>query len=311
MRTGEILTGILLTLSAGAWAYDPAAAAGQAPAEKQKLLWQKMESEIHQVDRRLDGVMALAVMDLTSNEQLLVHADEVMPQASSIKIIVLAELYKQAEEGRLKLTDEYIVRQEDMVPGSDIMLGLTPGITKLTLRDLSTMMIAVSDNAATNVLIERIGMESANARMRSLGLRSTLLRRKMMDLKAASEGRENVSTPRDMMTLLSAIYYGRFLNPELTKDFWAILSTHNEDDIRRGLPEGVEAAVKPGSLEAVRTDSGVIFVKGRPYVLCVMTAYLRDERDGEEAIAKIAGITHSYFDRVARASEYGRVVSPK
>jgi beta-lactamase class A len=71
------------------------------------------------------------------------------------------------------------------------------------------------------------------------------------------------------------------------------------------------AASKPGELEAVRNDSGIIFVKNRPYILCVMTTYLKDEKDGSAAIRKITALTYSYFDRVSRASEYGRVVSPK
>src|SRR5689334_22625924 len=171
-------------------------------AEKRKLLWQKVQSEIERTDSQLDGVLAVAVKDLTSGEEFLLHGDEVMPQASSIKITVLAELYRQAQAGKLKLTDEYVVRKEDLVPGSDIMLGLTPGVTRVTLRDLATFMVAVSDNSATNVLIDRIGVENVNSMLESLGLHTTRLRRKMMDLKAASEGRENVSSPREMMTLL-------------------------------------------------------------------------------------------------------------
>jgi beta-lactamase class A len=91
-----------------------------------------------------------------------------MPQASSIKIAVLANLYFQAQQGKLKLTEEYVVRKEDLVPGSDILLGLTPGVTRLTLRDLATMMVAVSDNSATNVLIRRVGMDNVNAMLDSL-----------------------------------------------------------------------------------------------------------------------------------------------
>ncbi|HEY3204635.1 MAG TPA: serine hydrolase [Thermoanaerobaculia bacterium] len=79
----------------------------------------------------------------------------------------------------------------------------------------------------------------------------------------------------------------------------------------RGLPDDAAAANKAGALEAVRTDSGIVFVKDRPFVLCVMTTYLKDERAGEEAISKIAGAAWTTFDRLGRASEYGRVVSPK
>ncbi len=280
-------------------------------AEKRKLLWQKVQAEIDRTDAQLDGVLAVAIKDLTSGDEYLLHADEVMPQASSIKITVLAELYRQAQQGKLKLTDEYVVRPADLVLGSDILLGLTPGVTRLTLRDLATMMVAVSDNSATNVLIDRVGLENVNAMLESLGLHTTRLRRKMMDLKAAAEGRENISTPREMMTLLETIYSGKLLNKELTADFLKVLSTHKESSMLQGLPDDAVAANKPGELEAVRNDSGIVFIKNRPYILCVMTAYLKDEHDGSAAIRRIATLTYSYFDRLSRASEYGRVVSPK
>lgn len=280
-------------------------------AVKRQVLWQKLQDQLRTVDQQLDGVMGLAVKDLTSGEEFFINADEIMPQASSIKIAVLANLYLQAQQNRLKLMDEYTVRKEDMVPGSDIMLGLTPGTTRLTLRDLATMMVAVSDNSATNVLIDRLGMDNVNAMLDGLGLHAIRLRRKMMDLKAAGEGRENVSTPREMMTLLETIYRGKLFNKEMTEDFLRVLSTHKESALLQGLPDDAVAASKPGELEAVRNDSGIILVKNRPYILCVMTAYLKDEHEGSAAIRRISGLTYSYFDRVARASEYGRVVSPK
>jgi beta-lactamase class A len=234
-----------------------------------------------------------------------------MPQASSIKIAVLANLFLQAQQGKLKLTDEYTVSKEDLVDGSDIMQGLTPGVTRLTLRDLATMMVAVSDNSATNVLIRRVGMENVNAMLESAGLHVTRLQRQMMDLKAASEGRENISTPREMMTLLELIYRGKLLNKEMTADFIKILSTHKESSLLQGLPDDVIAANKPGELEAVRNDSGIVLIKNRPYILCVMTTFLKSEKEGSAAIRRISELAYSYFDRVSRASEYGRVVSPK
>src|SRR5689334_2939823 len=104
--------------------------------EKRQVLWQKLQTDIRRVDEQLDGVLAVAVEDLTSGEEFLIRGDEVMPQASSIKIAVLANLYLQAQQGRLKLSDEYVVRKPDLVPGSDVLLGLSPGVTRLTLRDL-------------------------------------------------------------------------------------------------------------------------------------------------------------------------------
>ncbi len=279
-------------------------------AEKQKVLWQKLESSIEQIDQHLDGVMGVAIVDLATGDHYFLHEDEVFAQASSIKITVLADLYLQAQQGRLKLTDLYTVQSSDLVQDSDIMNGLTPGVTRVTLRDLATMMVAVSDNSATNVLIDRVGMHNVNAMLDSIGLTHTRLRRKMMDLEAAKRGRENISTPREMMTLLDAIYHGKVLNKESTEDFFKILSTNKDSFIPRDLPADLKIANKPGELEAVRNDSGIVFVEGRPYVICVMTAFLLNEREGEEAISKISLEAWRMFDRLSRATEYGRVVSP-
>ena len=270
----------------------------------------KLEKSILDIDRGLDGVMGVAIVDLTDGHKYLLHANDVYPQASSIKICVLAELYRQAQQGKLKLTDLYTVNAADLVQDSDIMGGLTPGVTQITLRDLATMMVAVSDNSATNVLIDRVGMDNVNAFLKAQGLRDTRLRRKMMDLKAAAEGRENVSTPNEMLNLLQALYRDEILNQAMTADFFKVLSTHKDSWIPRNLPDDLRIADKPGALEGVRNDSGVIFVDKRPYVLCVMTTYLHRERDGEEAISNISLAAWRMFDRLARASEYGRVISP-
>jgi beta-lactamase class A len=299
-----------LLLLATVWAQNVSNPSNSSAPSKQQVLWQKLEANISDVDHGLDGVLGVAILDLSSGQKFLLHSDDVFPQASSIKVAVLAELYRQSQAGKLKLTDLYTVQATDLVPDSTIMGGLTPGVTRITLRDLATMMIAVSDNSATNVLIDRVGMENVNALMDSLGLAHTRLRRKMMDLKAASEGRENISTPAEMMTLLEDLYRGKVLNKEMTADFFVMLSTPKNSFIPRDLPEGSKIANKPGELEGVRNDSGVVFVENRPYVICVMTTYLHRERDGEEAIAKISAAAYRMFDRLARASEYGRVVSP-
>jgi beta-lactamase class A len=306
-----LLCSVVLISVSFAQTPNPQAASSAAGAqEKQKVLWQKLEANIRDIDQHLDGVMGVAIEDLTTGDQFFLHENEVFAQASSIKIAVLAELYRQAQQAKLKLTDLYTVQASDLVADSNIMDGLTPGVTRVTLRDLATMMVAVSDNSATNVLIDRVGTENVNAMLDSLGLSHTRLRRKMMDLDAAKHGRENISTPREMMTLLAALYRGKVLNKEMESDFFTMLSTGKDSWIPRDLPADLKVANKPGELEAVRNDSGIVFVEGRPYVICVMTAYLENERDGEEAISKVSLAAWRMFDRLSRATEYGRVVSP-
>lgn len=287
------------------------ASAQQTPSVKQKVLWDKLNATVQDVDHALDGVMGVAIVDLgNENSKILLRADEVFPTASSIKIAVLVELYRQTQSGRLKLQDLYTVQSSDLVPDSDIMSGLTPGVTKITLRDVATMMVAVSDNSAANILIDRVGMDNVNAMLQSRGFSHTKLQRKMMDLKAASEGRENLASPGELLQLLADVYQGKILNQEMTADFFKMLSTHKSSFIPRELPDDLKIANKPGELEGVRNDCGIVFVPSRPYGLCVMTSYLRRERDGEDAISRISLAAYQMFDRLARASEYGRVVSP-
>src|SRR6266851_5625631 len=282
----------------------------KAPQEKEQILWQKLEATISEVDHNLNGVLGVAILDLSTGQKYLLHADEVLPTASSIKIAILAELFHQVQQGKLKFTDPYTLQQADLVGGSGIAEALTPGVTRLTLRDVAALMISVSDNSATNVIIDRIGMENVNALLDSLGLTHTRLRRKMMDVKAAAEGRENVATPREMVALLEALYRGKVLNKQMTDDFFMLLSVHKESYIPRELPEDLRIANKPGELEGVRNDSGIVFTGKRPFVISVMTTYLRRERDGGQAIIRIAAAAYQMFDRLSRASEYGRVISP-
>jgi beta-lactamase class A len=152
-------------------------------------------------------------------------------------------------------------------------------------------------------------MENVNAFLDSLGLSHTRLRRKMMDLKAATEGRENIATPREMVALLEDLYRGRVLNKQMTDDFFELLSVHKESYIPRELPEDLRIANKPGELEGVRNDSGIVFTGNRPFAISVMTTYLRREKDGGDAIVRIAAAAYQMFDRLSRASQYGRVVS--
>src|SRR5438552_11199973 len=152
------------------------------------LLWKKLESRVEEIATRLDGVMGVAILDLTDGRILLRNADRVFPAASSIKIAILLELYRQDQEARAgakgkgKLDDSYTFDPKDLVEDSQIMAGLTPGVTRVTNRDLVQFMVAVSDNAATNVLIDRVGRDNVNATLRGLGLTKTMLRRKMMDI---------------------------------------------------------------------------------------------------------------------------------
>ena len=284
-----------------------------APAQSRfpAVLDAKFQAAVRDVEAGLDGILGVALKDLKTGRTFLLNEREVFPQASSIKIAILLEAFKQAEEGRLKL-DEFIALEESRkVAGSGILHYLGRPSLSLSVRDLAVLMVVLSDNTATNLLIDKVGMEAVNSRMDVLGLAKTRLRRKMMDLKAAGEGRENVSTPLEMMTLLEKVWKGDVLKEPFRQDFLAMLSIPKDSPLRSGVPEAVAVAEKPGELEAVRCDSGIVKLPGRPYVLCVMTTYLKRDADGNPAIARISRLAYEHLSRLERSSEYGRIVSEK
>lgn len=273
------------------------------------LLWKRFDAQVAKAVDNFDGVMGVAILDLIDGRAILRNADLVLPTASSIKIAILLELYRQDQNDKAKLNDIYTFDPKDLVEDSQILAGLTPNVTRVTNRDLAQFMVAVSDNAAANVLIDRLGIQNVNATLVSLGLTKTTLRRKMMDVAAAKRGDENVSTPQEMARLLEAIYKGRALNKQFTDALMKQLKTLKRDSwLSTDLPADVEVADKPGSLEGVRNDCGIIFAKNRPFVISVMTSSVRDERGGERAISEIALDAFRYFDMRGKTTEYGRVL---
>ncbi len=291
-----------------------ASSAGAQVPSHQDVLWEKTTAQITAISLKLDGVMGVSIIDLTNGRSFALRADQVFPTASTIKLPLLFELYRQDQAARAgttgmaKLTDRYTMDSADFVDDSRIMAGLTHGVTVLTNRDLAQFMIAVSDNAATNLLIKRVGLDNVNAMLRAQGLVHTQLRRKMIDLDAARRGDENVATPREMTKLLEAIWKQQVLNAVTTRAFLVQLSTAKASRIPRLLPTDVRVADKSGELDGVRADVGIVFVARRPFAICVMTTLDRDERAAEQAISEVALAAYRYFDMLGRTSPYGRVM---
>lgn len=289
------LSGVAVLCLAGSAAAQSAAAPGP------DRLWAPLEAEVTRIAGRFDGVIGVTIKDLTDGRTFALNADVIMPTASMIKIAVLGELYRQGKQA-----ERYRVDAADALPGDDILSRLTPGVTELTWRDVAVMMVAVSDNSATNVLIDRLGMAAINRTLESVGLRSTRLNRRMLDLAAAKAGRENVATPREMVQLLEAIHRGQVVPTDRLPDFLGVLGMHKEGYLNARLPEGTPLANKPGWLDGVRTDAALGLPPGRPFAICVMTTFSADDRAAEAAIAEIGERAWRFFERLGRSSPYGR-----
>jgi len=246
----------------------------------------KFERRIQEITSRLDGVAGYELVDLTSGEKIAHLERETFPTASTIKLAIVYELFKQAAEGRIKLEETMTLERSKAVGGTGVLVEM--GTPTLSIRDYAVLMVTLSDNTATNLLIDRLGMEAIARRMQGLGLAATKLRRHMMDTAAARRGDENVSSPDDIARLLQA----------MPAEGIELLKKPKESRLRRGLPPDVAAADKPGELDGVRVDAGIVYAKNRPFVFCVMTTFLKDEVEGERAIEAIARAAFEYYSRL-------------
>lgn len=230
---------------------------------------------------RFRGVTGAIVVDETGAELYARRADEPFPAASVIKLPILMALYADAAAGEIDLDER--VRVAPAVDGSGVLRHLH-GVDELSLRDLATLMTIVSDNTATNRVIDRVGIARVNARLDAWGCPGTRLRRAMYDDDARARGLDNVMTPRETALLFLRLLAGELVD-RATSDAVIDVLRRNDYDARllRYVPEGVWHAHKEGNLEGVRNDAGVIRVE-RAVVVAGFCRELRDVRLGDAAL---------------------------
>ena len=276
-----------------------------APASKTAELAATFERRLDTIASAVDGSVGYAVVDLTSGQRFERRANEAFPTASAIKIGILHELFVQADAGRVKLDEATPLPAASRAGGSGILQRLHAPV--ISLRDHALLMILLSDNSSTNVLIDTLGRETIASHMQALGAKGYQLRRRMMDGEAAARGEENVASPNDLLVVMDALRTGRGLAPASQAEAIRIMREYGPTAIRAALPSGIPVAAKPGGLDGVRTEVAWVELKGRPYLLCVMASFLADSQAGDKAITDISRAAYEYFSRLARAGVEGRL----
>jgi len=252
----------------------------------------------------LDGVVGYIVTDLTTQERVAARlVREVFPTSSAIKLSVLYELLKQFEAGTVALDAPAPINRAQLVGGTGVLQHLTTA--SLSLRDHATLMMMVSDNSSTNVVIQSVGMDKVNARMTALGLGDIRLRRLMMDAAAVKRGDENVASAQSLAKMAELLWRGEGLKPE-SRDIALGMLKLVSGSIRQAVPSRVPVYSKTGSLDGVRTEAAVVAVDGRPFSLAVMTTYLGQDTEGGRVIREMTEAAYSHFDRLATGGVYGR-----
>jgi beta-lactamase class A len=280
-------------------------AIAQAPTALADVLRAKFAADLETIARQADGVVGYVVLDVESGDRFARLDTTAFPTASTIKLAILYELLKQADEGRITLDAVGPMDRSRAVPGGLLYELTTPSLSP---RDLAVAMVLQSDNTATNVLIDRVGMAAVNRRMTALGLVGTELRRHMIDLEAARRGNENVATPADLARLMLAFHRGEGLTPRSKAMALEILQKPKRTPIRSGVPPDVVVASKSGELEGVRADAGIVYVPARPYVFVAMGTYLQEDAAPSSALDQLARLSYEYFSRRATVSAYGRQI---
>jgi beta-lactamase class A len=243
--------------------------------------------------------VAVAFRTLDGRSELLLDPDKVFHAASTMKVPVMIELFRQVQAGTLSLDDQLPIRNEfhSIVDGSPYQLDIgddsdaevyqAVGKT-LSLRTLCEAMITVSSNFAANLLIEKLGVENIRQTVTRLGADGMQVLRGVEDDKAFQKGLNNTTTARGLMILMEKIAKGQAVDQTADAGMMAILERqHFNNAIPAGLPKGTVVAHKTGNITKIHHDAAVV-MGPRPYVLVVLVRGLADEGHSAELIASIS-----------------------
>lgn len=232
------------------------------------------------------------------------NAERLYHAASTMKVPVMIEVYRQAEAGRFALDDSLLVENafRSIVDGSPYSIeddsddAIYEALgTRMAIRDLVYNMITVSSNLATNLLIDFVSADSVQATAERLGIRHMRVLRGVEDIKAFRQGLNNTATAADLATLLDALRQGEAVSPEADCAMVGVLLDQRFNDmIPAGLPEGVRAAHKTGWITGIHHDAAIVYPEQRPpYVLVVLTEGIEDEAISARLGAAIARTVHA------------------
>lgn len=250
---------------------------------------------IEEIIAATDGVVGVAVRDVHRGRALDLRADEVFPSASVIKVPILVELMARVAAGELGLEDRAVLRDAEKVPGSGVLSMLHAGL-ELTLEDLAHLMITVSDNTASNMLIDLLGCDRINARLAGLGLTMTQLQRKFYDFEAREKGFDNWATAGELADLLVAIERRTVVSAEACEKMLAIMRKQQLDGkIPKLLPPDTPVANKTGSISTASHDIGIIYAPAGPIALAVLTRDISEAAVAEGVIRHIARLAYCYW----------------
>ena len=259
------------------------------------------------ISRPYEGTVGVSIQDLATGETLSIRGEEKFPSASLIEVSVLVALLDEVRRGTLRLDDPIAMIARDQVGGSGVLQHLHSGLG-LTVGDAARLMIIISDNTATNLLLDKVPMRTVWAKMDSRGLPATRIHSKTF-LRATSVAMDSsvrygvgVTTPDETVRLFALLHQGRAVSPAMDSLALAILRGNQDDDkLVRWLPDGAVVAHKSGDVDQSRNDCGILYGPDAPVALCVMTRENRDtsyatDNPANLLIARIGAEVYRHFN---------------
>jgi beta-lactamase class A len=271
------------------------------PAADIEKLHTKLKHEI----QKSGAEVSIVFQSLDASKFLMINQEEIMHAASLMKVPVMIEVFKQAEQGKFSLDEKIIVTNEfkSIVGGSPFSLTVVEDSDddiyryigkEMAIRELVQRMIAVSSNLATNILIEFVGVSNIMETLAELKIQNMKVLRGVEDIKAFEKGLNNHTDAMSMMQVMYAIAEGKAGSEKACQEMIEILSQQKyRDKIPAGIPKGVRVANKTGSITRIDHDAAIIFPAGRkPYVLVILTRGIEKREDAEKLIAGLSRIVY-------------------
>jgi beta-lactamase class A len=292
------------------------------PASAQDTDWDGLKARLEARIAQHSGVVGLVVLDPATNQSLSIRGGERFPTASNIKVPVLFQLFHQVEAGRIRLDDPLVMLDVDRVGGSGILQFFDAPL-RISVKDAAFFMISQSDNTATNLIIDKLGIRAVNERMDSLGYPQTRLwakvsrrRETAIDPDSSQAFGLGVTTPMESARMFASLYRGEAVSAEASRQMIAMLREQawGYNEIPRYLPSGVVVAHKTGSVSATRNDCGIVYAArprgqgifdppapgGRDYVICVHTD--RNQDQGWQPVDNAAEVLIGELSRIVWAA---------
>jgi beta-lactamase class A len=280
-----------------------------------------LAGKLEPIIRAHKGKVAVAVKNLRTGESFAFHADEVMPTASLIKFPVMVEAYRQAAAGKIDLGARLTLKKQDKVPGSGVLTYHFSDGASFPLRDAVRLMIAFSDNTATNLVLDAIGLGATAATMEAMGYPNTKIHSKVFrrDTSVFPERSKRYglgsTTAAEMIRLCEELHYRKLVNPAASGEMLEHMrACDDREKFPRFLPPGSKIAFKTGSLADTRTAAGILECAGGPVAMCVLSFENEDKRwvpenAGNVLCAEIAREVFHYYQSPAQPSEKPRTAS--